>query len=247
MDDKIQKVISNVWASLYKKSFSKLLISPFIRRYSLQSEVNRFVPASGKKNYLSYQDFFTRKLAQPFEAIYTSIFPCEGMICESGQLDQLPSIKVKGQKFKTRNIFGELGEKIPSTHFFINIFLHNHNYHRFHAPVSGVVKSLKRIPGQLNFLRPWLYSRSKVSSPSCVNERIVMEIENSTGQSWFLSFVGGMGVGAIKIHDKFQIGSQVLCGEEIGLFLLGSTCCIAAPTEVKKYKYLAKGAVGDPL
>lgn len=244
----LQKLISDFCALIYSLSISKFFINAFARRYKMdQHELSKYTSGSGLKEYGSFQDFFTRKLVTPLNTDHNSIFPCEGQICESGKVSELHQVKVKGQKQSVRNIFGNLGEKIPDTHFFINLFLHNHNYHRFHAPVSGVIKSMQYIPGQLNFLRPWLYPRTQVSEPALVNERVVLEIEDSNQQSWFLTFVGGMCVGKIKLHEQINLGYTLSCGEEIGLFLLGSTCCIAAPVESKQIKFLAKVKVGDPI
>jgi phosphatidylserine decarboxylase len=214
-------------------------------RYKMSNqEISKYAPSSDKQTYLSFQDFFTRKLIEPLNLHGKSIFPVEGMICESGQISALGLINVKGRKFSVRKIFENLGDKIPDSHTFINIFLHNHNYHRFHSPISGTIKNIEVVPGNLNFLRPWLYSKKQISEPAFVNERIIMEIEERPGESWFLSFVGGMGVGQIKMHHRVQIGNFLSCGEEIGLFLLGSTCCMAIPKKIKPLQYLQKVEVG---
>lgn len=243
-----QKLISDFLAFLYSTQVSKFFIGSFARRYNLdQKELSKYVPGSGRKEYSSFQDFFTRQLVTPLTTKYNSIFPCEGQVCESGLVADLNEVNVKGQKQSVKNIFGNLGQKIPDTYFFINLFLHNHNYHRFHAPVSGVIKSMQYIPGQLNFLRPWLYPRKQVSEPALVNERVVLEIEDTSKQLWFLTFVGGMCVGKIKLHEQIRTGYALNCGEEIGLFLLGSTCCIAAPVQREKIEFLSKVKVGDPI
>ncbi|AZZ35575.1 phosphatidylserine decarboxylase [Bdellovibrio sp. qaytius] len=243
-----QKNISLFLSVLYSTPISKFFISPFARRYNMSSEeLLKYAPGSGGQTYRSFQDFFTRQLISPMTPDHARIYPCEGLVCESGQISEMNQVNVKGQWHTVRKIFGGFADQIPDSHFFINIFLHNHNYHRFHAPVTGVIKSLQYIPGQLNFLRPWLYAIEQVSEPAFVNERVVLEIEDEDRQSWFLTFVGGMSVGKIKLHDKILAGANLQCGEEIGLFLLGSTCCIAVPTKSKKIKFLSKVKVGDPI
>lgn len=242
----VQKTFSFIWSHFYKTRFSSVFIHAFVNHYKLSSKkLSQYRPASGSNTYLSFQDFFTRKLNTELVVQHSTIIPCEGVVCENGPVHLLNHINVKGQFFSVRKIFGDLGQSIPDHYSFLNIFLHNHHYHRFHAPVTGTVKSIITIPGQLNFLRPWLYKTTQVSEPAFVNERIVVEVVDSNLQSWFISFVGGMGVGQIKIHEKFQIGSPMACGEEIGLFLLGSTCCLAIPKTVKTFKYLEKVSVGD--
>lgn len=241
-----QKLLSIIWTYFYKTRFSSLLVFPFAKHYNLTApKLSKYRPASGALKYLSFQDFFTRQLSTELIIHGNSILPCEGAVCENGLVGDLDQIQVKGHFFSVRNIFGDAGSNIPDHYSFINIFLHNHNYHRFHAPVSGTIKSLRAIPGQLNFLRPWLYKSGMVSQPAFVNERVVLEVVDANQQSWFISFVGGMGVGQIKIHPQFEVGQRMTCGEEIGLFLLGSTCCLAIPKAIKTYKYLEKVSVGD--
>lgn len=244
----VQKTVSWLWSHLYTTRASTVLIKVFESRYQLgPRKMNQYAPASGSLSYNSFQDFFTRRLVTELKVKSTAIIPCEGVVCENGLVRDLNQVNVKGQFVSVRNIFGDFSNEIPGQYSFVNIFLHNHNYHRFHAPISGQIKNMLVIPGQLNFLRPWLYTKKQISEPALVNERVVIEIADEQNRSWFVSFVGGMGVGQIKIHDQFKIGNFMTCGQEIGLFLMGSTCCMAIPKEIKSFKYLEKVSVGDAL
>ncbi len=244
-----QKQLSLIWSKIYRWKISAWFIAPFCHRYDLdQLQMNLYKPASGGEHYLSFQDFFTRKLKNTsYYSRDAVIAPCQGFVCENGLVSELSEVVVKGRKFTIKNIFDDASNKIKDTYTFVNIFLHNHNYHRFHSPVSGTIQSVRNISGHLNFLRPWFYDRKSVSAPSFVNERYVLEIVDTKNRSWFLSFVGGMGVGNIKLTDGLGIGSTVRCGDELGYFLLGSTCCIAAPIDLKKFSYLQKIEVGETL
>ena len=245
----MQKLASKLVSVVYTWKISKFFIGHFCRRYRINADqLNHYVPGSGAENYKSFQDFFTRKLKTPFSINSAAIImPCQGFVCENGQVSEFSKVIVKGRAYSIRNIFDDMGAKITDSYTFINIFLHNHNYHRFHAPVTGTVLNIRTVPGQLNFLRPWFYERRKVSSPSFVNERCIVEIEDQQKQSWFLSFVAGMGVGHIKLTNGLQIGSKLMAGDEIGYFLLGSTCCIAAPVPAKKFTYMQKVELGELL
>ena len=244
----IQREFSKAWSVLYKTRASTLLIEPFCRRYRLGvAELNRYLPSSGGSQYLSFQDFFTRQLATPLVSAKTPVWPCQGYVCESGRIADLGLIGVKGENHNARFIFNRSEDEISDNAFFVNIFLHNHNYHRFHSPVSGVIKKIEFLPGELRFLRPWLYPHSKVSEPAFRNERVVVEIEDTQQGSWFMSFVGGMGVGQIKLDQEIKVGASIRSGQEMGLFLLGSTCCMAIPKEIPNLKYMTAVEVGRPL
>ena len=244
----VQREFSKIWSILYKTRASTLLIEPFCRRYRLGGdELGRYLPSSGGQKYLSFQDFFTRQLAIPLGSAKTPVWPCQGYVCESGFIKDLGLISVKGESHDARFIFNRTQEEVSENAFFVNIFLHNHNYHRFHSPVSGVIKKIEFLPGELRFLRPWLYPNTKVSEPAFRNERVVVEIEDAQKGSWFLSFVGGMGVGQIKLNEAIQVGAGIRSGQEMGLFLLGSTCCMAIPSEIPNLKYMTAVEVGRPL
>lgn len=113
--------------------------------------------------------------------------------------------------------------------------------------MDGIVRQIKTLKGNLNFLRPWLYPRERVSEPAFKNERVIIEIEDKKGQSWWLALVGGMGVGTIQLASMMQTGTFVLEGDVIGGFLLGSTCCLIVPFEVLNLKYLQAVDIGESL
>ncbi|NDE17973.1 hypothetical protein EBZ80_23910 [bacterium] len=77
-------------------------------------------------------------------------------------------------------------------------------------------------------MRPWIYRQSP-SVPALTNERVNVAIEDQSGRVWFLSFVGGPGVGTVKMLDGVGVGSVVQPGQEIAQFLMGSTCCMVSP------------------
>ena len=201
--------------------------------------MSRFVPASGSKSYQNFQDFFTRKLKEPPELKGNSTWPCEGILCEYDQVGQLPQVIVKKEKRDLRTIFGEGGSRIPDDYYFSNVFLHNKDYHRIHAPISGQITRIEHIPGDLVLLRPWIYPEDP-SHPALRNERYNVDITDRRGKTWYLSIVGGPAVGTVKLSEKSCLQSYITAGEEIATFLLGSTCCMASPLPVNK-------RVGQPV
>ena len=72
-------------------------------------------------------------------------------------------------------------------------------------------------------------------------------IVDEEGNTWYISIVGGPGVGAIVLGDETSIESSVEVGKEIATFLLGSTCCIASPIPVTKNKIGDQVFMGKPL
>lgn len=106
---------------------------------------------------------------------------------------------------------------------------------------------ITKIPGDLIFLRPWFYKNGDASYPAFRNERMVVELKDASGRIWFLSMVGGFGVGTIELHHNIDVGSTLQAGEEMALFKLGSTVCLAIPEAVQIDHHLQAVSVGKNL
>ncbi len=229
LPSQLQRSISRIYSNLYNKSFSKYIIKPYCRlNYSDPSYLDQFRSASGSDHYSSFQDFFTRvyKELPDFQSEY--IWPCEGLICDYGEINRLSAINVKGDIRTVRTIFGKMGSEIPADYFFSNVFLHNNNYHRIHSPVEAEVIETETIKGDLVLLRPWVY-KNDPSLPALRNERINIKLRDTYDRYWYLSIVGGPAVGSIVLEESTRPGSRLFLGQEIGKFLLGSTCCLVSP------------------
>ena len=243
----LQRAFSKLYASVYDKPFSRHFIKLYCSwNYKDPEYLNKFRPASGEDTYQSFQDFFTRVFKTPPKIISEAIWACEGLLCEYGLVSELSLVKVKGQIQHLKTIFGQGGTQIPDHYYFSNVFLHNKNYHRIHAPVSGTVSRIERIPGDLVLLRPWVYP-DKPSLPALRNERVNVDIVDQRGYKWFLSIVGGPAVGTILLTKGLGLGSEVQIGQDIAQFLLGSTCCIASPLPVENAKVGEQVEMGQPL
>ena len=153
---------------------------------------------------------------------------------------------MKGQKRDLNSIFLSHPD-VTSNYFFINIFLHNHNYHRVHSPCDGQITRISKVPGDLIFLRPWFYKNGDVSYPAFRNERFIFEIKDSQNRPWFLAMIGGFGVGTIELAPQAVLGAKIKVGEEIGRFNLGSTVCLALPHAAHIQKFLQTVQVGQKI
>ncbi|ELR73859.1 Phosphatidylserine decarboxylase [Fulvivirga imtechensis AK7] len=231
-----QKMISSVYARVYNHAFTRFIIKPYCRFNGLTKEyLSQFQSESGNANYSSFQDFFTRVYKKGPITDEPYIWPCEGLLCDYGRVDELPAINVKGDIRLIHHIFGNLGKDIPGHYFFSNVFLHNNNYHRIHSPVNCIVEKIERIPGELILLRPWVYKKDP-SLPALRNERVNLQLTDDLGRPWHLSIVGGPAVGTIVLDLQIKPGASMNVADEIGKFLLGSTCCMASPESTVRQK-----------
>ena len=224
-----QKNVSSILTGVYKLPISRHLIGPYCRlHFEDASYLERFRPAGRKSEYQSFQDFFTRRLKSALIANGSAVWPCEGLLCDYGLVRDIATTNVKGETRRVASIFGVDDRTIPEDYYFSNVFLHNKNYHRIHSPVRGRIERIQRIPGDLVILRPWIYG-SNPSMPAFRNERVNLDIRDQQGRLWHLSVIGGPGVGTIKVKKRVREGAMVDAAQELSLFLIGSTCCMASP------------------
>ncbi len=245
----VQIGVSKIYAEIYNTSLSRYFIKPFCFANGLnQNYLSLFQSEQSlNSNYKNFQDFFCRQLTEPIRAQHDLIWPCEGFICEQNHVSALPEINIKGEKRTLKKVFSANADLVPDNYFYTNIFLHNQNYHRVHSPVTGEITRIEKVAGDLSILRPWFYTASEISKPALRNERVNIDITDSAGRVWFLSIVGGMAVGTIDLLKDTVMNQKVICGQELALFRLGSTVCMATPIELNKEPYLKKVFVGEPI
>jgi len=225
-----QRSLSRRYTTIYDQPYSRKWINPYIRYYySDKNYLNGFKPPHGKADYECFQDFFIREFKHPAENSSEFVWPCEGLLCDVGPVERTHSSSVKGDLRHLDTIFGLPQGTLPESHYFTNVFLHNKNYHRIHAPVNGTISRIQHIPGDLVVLRPWIYGCDP-SLPAFRNERINIDIEDELGRTWYVSIVGGPAVGTIELPSHVGLGKPIEKLQELALFYLGSTCCMAAPS-----------------
>lgn len=243
----LQKLISRFFSYFFEIKISRFMILPYCVVFGLSTDyLDQFESETGETSYKSYSDFFRRKYKNNFKAESSLIWPCEGYVCDWGPFNEKSRSTVKGQNLNLNTIFETTAESTKN-HYFINIFLHNHNYHRIHSPVQGTLKNVHTIPGDLIFLRPWFYTKKTVSYPAVRNERMVFEIVDGENKTWYLALVGGFGVGTIEISKNINVNSPLNLGEEIAKFKLGSTVCIASPYKISIKNYLETVQTGQKI
>lgn len=224
-----QKRISAWYTQVYAMPFSKYIIKPYIKlNYKDKDYLQNFIPPSGKISFDTFQDFFTRKFKTLPKQEELYVWPCEGLLCEAAKVTQMQIANIKGDLRTVAAVFGLEERDIPKEYSFTNVFLHNKNYHRIHAPIDGTITRIQHIPGDLVVLRPWIYKQNP-SLPAFRNERYNIDVTDSNGKVWYLSIVGGPAVGTIELATGVALGNKVAQLDELALFYLGSTCCMAAP------------------
>ena len=204
------------------------LVEKFIRRYSIQyaqaekcSSAN--TPGSCARAYGSLNEFFTRRIKGitiASGAAIVSPATCKAVVFDAFEGSR---IWVKGQLWSAPRL---LREPASFAAYAVGIFrLRPADYHRFHAPVAGVVASLKHIRGGYLSVDPVVVGARDVFTE---NNRVVVELESAIFGSCYVVAVGAAGVGRVVITA--HVGDTLRAGDPLGAFEFGgSTVVVLIP------------------
>ena len=206
-----------------------------------------------KKEYKSFNDFFTRKLQPEARAINFSqskvISPVDGVITSFGEIKDGTLFQAKKNKYRLEDLLKNKNiEEVYKDGYYITIYLAPSNYHRIHFPLDGTIKKTKYFPGSLYSVKK--SSLRILASLYTKNERALVHVESKI-ISYCLISVGALMVGRIvpfwlknsdlnkmEIVSAWNQGpqenlSKIKKGKELGYFEMGSTVILLLSSSVK--------------
>lgn len=196
--------------------------------------------------YPSLGEFFVRKLKPGIRPIASAaaIHPTDSQISQHGRILNGQLIQAKGRDYHVQDLLmSNEATKTYQNGYFITYYLCPTDYHRVHAPVSGLITKVIHVPGELWPVNKW--SVENVHDLFAVNERIIVEIASDYGPVSVV-FVGATNVGQIVLSfDESFRGNQLTLsktrmveyktpisierGDELGMFRMGSTIVMVYP------------------
>ncbi|WP_445428585.1 archaetidylserine decarboxylase [Alishewanella sp. HL-SH05] len=227
---------------------SHALIKLFIKAYNINMQEAKFERAS---DYASFNEFFTRPLKdgiRPLDsdpAIITH--PVDGAISQLGEIVSGQLVQAKNHNYSLQSLLG--GKEQTAAPFlggeFATIYLAPKDYHRIHMPVTGVLREMIYVPGELFSVNP--LTAENVPDLFARNERVVTIFDTEFGPM-ALVLVGATIVASIETVWAGTVtppaGSSIFRwnypasglnsvrlekGAEMGRFKLGSTVILAFP------------------
>ncbi|KAG0645271.1 Phosphatidylserine decarboxylase 3 alpha chain [Hyphodiscus hymeniophilus] len=237
----------------YDSPESKAHIIPFIQSFELADSLDDMVqpdPAA----YPNFNAFFAREIkesARPIaepenDLVTSSVADCR--LTAFPTIDLATKYWIKGFGFTLDRLLGDaqLASQFDGGSLVI-ARLAPQDYHRWHAPVSGTVKSIVDIPGAYYTVNPQAINEPGTLDVFCENKRSVMIVErSSTGSPIAIVAVGAMLVGSIKYVEGVNVGAQVRRGQCLGAFYYGGSTVITLypPGEVVLDEDLVKNSTG---
>lgn len=186
------------------------------------------------EQYTSFNDFFYRRLkpgARPIEGDDTSIMvsPADCRCTTFATVDQATELWIKGRNFTIAKLFNGNVDNLESTNIYNSencraaVFrLAPQDYHRFHSPVKGRIRTIKFIDGEYYTVNP-MAIRSQLDVFG-ENVRAIVTIDTEDFGPVVVIPVGAMMVGSIVL-SKLE-GQTIERGEELGYFKFGGSTLI---------------------
>ncbi|SEA06370.1 archaetidylserine decarboxylase [Alkalimonas amylolytica] len=233
--------------------FSHMLIKLFIKAYKIDMTEAKYEQA---RDYRSFNEFFTRPLKDGIrplaEAADIIAHPVDGTISQLGAITDGKLVQAKKHNYSLQTLLG--GEAETAAPFlggqFATIYLAPKDYHRIHMPVSGILREMIYVPGDLFSVNP--LTADNVPNLFARNERVVTIFDTELGPM-ALVLVGATIVASIetvwagtitpptgKTVHRWQYPAtgptavRLEKGAEMGRFKLGSTVVLAfAPEQLE--------------
>lgn len=226
-------------------------IKQFIKAYGIDMSEAKLQQAD---DFATFNDFFTRELKDGARSINPDpkeiCFPVDGAISQQGDIKDDQIIQAKGFNYSLTTLLG--GDEETAAPFqggkFSTIYLAPKDYHRIHMPMSGTLREMIFVPGDLFSVNP--LTAQNVPNLFARNERVVAIFDTEIGPMAMV-LVGATIVASIetvwagtitppagKRVTRWQYpvdGDKAIHlakGDEMGRFKLGSTtvCCFPQNT-----------------
>lgn len=207
--------------------------------------------------WTSFDAFFTRRLRDGTRDVDADpavvVSPADGRIESMGPIDAGGTFVVKGRPYSVAELVGDEAE----ARRFLGgsgcvVYLSPRDYHRVHAPVDGIVRRIRSMPG--DYYPVNAIGVKHVANLFCRNRRVAIEIDTREQGRVTVVMVVAMIVGritAVGIEARdvplgdhvFDPPLSVVRGDEIGVFHLGSTAVVLTEKRASGRWLVAEGPV----
>ena len=216
-----------------------------------------------RDGFANFDEFFTRDLkpgARPIdERPEVHVCPADGRIDSMGTIDESSTFLVKGRSYRVEDLVGDPED----ARRYVGgagcvVYLSPRDYHRVHAPVAGVVRTVRSLPGDYYPVNS--IGLRHVKDLFVRNRRVAIAIDSRDFGRVTLVMVAAIVVGRVTVsgisgrdvpEGTHRLASplSVSRGDEVGVFHLGSTVVMFMERGVPGPWLSREGAVrlGDPL
>jgi phosphatidylserine decarboxylase len=216
----IRQYITKYIGYFLKSNLSAFYINSFIRSYNI--DPTKYI----KLKYLSFNDFFTRRLfIEPIiikDKILYFRSPATSRLVTFKNINQTNfNTWIKGSEFTIQKLIDETSN--VSSMFICRLAVQD--YHHFHMPYTGILKSIKTIGTDYYSVQPGLLNSSvNVLTENYRQIYKFIGTINDTEFTFWIVAVGALIAGTIE--NIMTIDNTYYSGERIGNFSLGGSTII---------------------
>lgn len=257
-------IISRATGKIAQTSWSpgvdQFLIEQFIRAYKINaSEAELLV-----SQYSTLDAFFTRKLRPELRPIgQEPVHPCDGQLARIQTVEGDTVLQIKSIEYSVAELLGGANMSGPID-FALSYYLSPQDCHRVYAPMDAEVLAVEHLPGTLWPVNKW--GLRNIEGVFAKNERVVFVLRSKIVGVFYLVMVGALNVGQIEVSFDPRIMTnqpdiseprtfdydppiQLRCGQELGIFHLGSSVILLLPKGAQDFFSVQTGAVklGHPF
>ncbi|EXJ60359.1 hypothetical protein A1O7_04511 [Cladophialophora yegresii CBS 114405] len=219
---------------MYDSPESRAHIRPFLDSFQLWDSM-REMRKPDPDHYETFNEFFAREIRpearpvhEPENELVTSS-PADCRLTAFPTVDLATKYWIKGFGFTLERLLGDaqLAEYFDGGSLVI-ARLAPQDYHRWHAPITGTVEYVKKIPGTYYTVNPQAISQEGTLNVFAENRRDVMVMHRPvTGNKVAVVAVGAMLVGSIKWNPGMEEpGTTMKRGDCQGAFQYGGSTVI---------------------
>jgi phosphatidylserine decarboxylase len=242
-----QAALSRAWGWLARRKRPRLGVSLLKRVFVAAAGIDMAEANKPLREYVTLEDLFVRRLKSGARRIDLDptalVSPADGRVGCCGRIHDGTLLQVKGRSYSVAAL---LADSDVARRFeggdYLTIYLSPRDYHRVHAPVSGVVAAATILPGSLLPVFP--DAVQSVDELFARNERLVTYLDSVDAGRLAVVKVGATLVGRITVTYDTEVHTNhrravrqdltydpprsLAKGAELGAFELGSTVVLLA-------------------
>jgi len=255
-----QATISRAWGWIARRRYPKVGVEVLKRVFVAATGIDLSEAQEDISDYDSLEDLFVRRLRPGLRRVEPDstavVSPVDAMTGVCGTVEQDTLFQVKGRSYRlSRLLDDEENAKRFEGGPYATFYLSPRDYHRIHAPVSGVVREARVVPGGLLPVFP--EALQKVDELFARNERLITYIDTTHAGRVAVVKVGATLVGRISlaydpdVHTNKQGQTRrtihydpphlIQKGADLGAFELGSTVVLVGEKGKVDFSGLVEG------
>jgi phosphatidylserine decarboxylase len=264
LTNRIPRRLATQFMGWFSKIENPLVRDLSIATWKLFSDLD--LSEAKRTDFRSMHECFTRELkdsarsVDPDPSVLTS--PCDAIVGACGKVEGTNVFQVKGFPYALEDLMGSSPLVDANRNGrYVTLRLTSSMYHRFHAPFDGHVGEVTYISGDTWNVNPVALKR--IEKLFCKNERALIPMTLSTGQTLTLVPVAAILVASIRLHfldvllnmnhrgpNFMRCDATLKKGQEMGWFEHGSTIIVFAPEGFSLCDGIVEGRtirMGEPL